>query len=253
MGLIKVEKCLFTGKSVSNYEDGQARDAIEYILDFKTHTILIRLTPKALLWPENDEFFKENKTFFIELLNSNNWFKDQQSLITIDKLKDLVNGIQIPSTPQEKADRLFQKYLSMQQEDGQVVYVDFNYFEGLLWKELFFKSHNELVYYTRHLKELELITVTFASGPSVHNFLVTVKGLNYGIKLQLEGDKSNLCFIAMAFKPETSNIRNAIKEALIETGFKPILIDEQNINSDRTINDEIIANLKKMPFLCSGF
>ena len=38
-----------------------------------------------------------------------------------------------------------------------------------------------------------------------------------------------------------------------ETGFEPILIDERNIDSDRTINDEIIANLKKCKFCIADF
>jgi hypothetical protein len=256
MGLHKITRCIFTDKPISNYEDGQARDAIEYILDLSTHKFLIRLTPKAINWFEQDDFFRENKHVFNQLLNSNNWFKDQQTLITIEKLKDLVGGILVPKTPKEKADNLFQKYLGMQQEDGQIVETEDGYFEGLIWKELFFKSYKELIYYTSYLDKQGLINaifVDYGSGYILQKFSITVEGLNYGIKLFSEGEKSNLCFIAMAFKPETSNIRDAIKEALIDTGFKPILIDEQNINSDRTINDEIIANLKRCRFCVADF
>ena len=57
----------------------------------------------------------------------------------------------------------------------------------------------------------------------------------------------------MSFKKETAEIRSAIKKALDLTGFIPILIDEQNVDSDKTINDEIIANLKRCKFCIADF
>ena len=39
----------------------------------------------------------------------------------------------------------------------------------------------------------------------------------------------------------------------IQTGFTPIFIDEKDISSERTINDEIIANLKKCKFCIADF
>ena len=57
----------------------------------------------------------------------------------------------------------------------------------------------------------------------------------------------------MSFRDETKKIRNAIKNALIETGFEPILIDEKNIDSEKTINDEIISSLKKCKFCIADF
>jgi hypothetical protein len=257
MGFYQVDKCIFTGLTVTNVEDGSFEDAIEYLLYLGTRRIFFHLTYEALDWDNENQFFQTNKHIFQGLILNNNWFEDKKTYITIDKLKELLSQKTFPKTPQEKADNLFQKYLGMQGEDGQVVVVDKNYFKELVWKELYFKSYNELLYYTKHLHNQKLIHATFTNEISIADILVsfyiTIEGLNYGIKLQSEGDKSNLCFIAMAFDDKTSNIRNAIKEALWETGFKDILIDEQNIDSDRTINDEIIANLKKCRFCVADF
>lgn len=57
----------------------------------------------------------------------------------------------------------------------------------------------------------------------------------------------------MSFKPETKPVRDAIKSALKKTGYRAIIIDEENVDSDKTINDAIIANLKKCNFCISDF
>jgi hypothetical protein len=48
-------------------------------------------------------------------------------------------------------------------------------------------------------------------------------------------------------------IRSAIKQAIIETGFIPIIVDEIHVKSDVTINDEILASIKKSRFCISDF
>lgn len=259
MGLQTAENCIFTDLPANNIQDGHMRDAIEYWIDVGQGRLLIRLTPEALHWNESNEFFKEYKHIFRGLILNNNWFEDQKTFITIDKLKELLPTKSYPKTPTEKADYLFQYYLSMQKEDGEVVDISDNwrYFTQVAWKQLYFKSYDELLYYSKHLDNQRLIDATFQSiekeNDTLLEFFITVDGLNYGIRLQAEGEKSNLCFIAMAFKDETKIIRTAIKEALWETGFKEILMDELNIESDRTINDEIIANLKKCKFCIADF
>jgi hypothetical protein len=84
-------------------------------------------------------------------------------------------------------------------------------------------------------------------------FSFTYNGLARYIELFNEGYASNICFIAMAFLPETLLIREAIKRALIKCGYLPHIIDEQNLPSDRTINDEIIAGLRKCKFCIADF
>jgi hypothetical protein len=257
MGLHRVEKCIFTDLPVSYYEQGEMRDAVEYVLDMKTYGILFRLPYESIKWGNENGFFKGNKHIFRGLILNNDWFEDQtNTFITIEKLKELLTQKTYPKTPLEKADLLFQFYLKSQKEDGQIVNLDFEYLSQIAWKQLFFKSYDELVYYSRHLNKIELLELEIFDHYGyieLRKFSITVKGLNYGIQLQSEGDKSNLCFIAMTFNDDIKIIRTAIKEALWETGFEPILIDEQNINSDKTINDEIIANLKKCKFCIADF
>ena len=257
MGLTQVEECVFTGLPVKNIVDADMRDAIEYWLDLGTHKIIFRLSHEALKWNVDNDFFQQNKYLFQGLIFNNDWFENQKDIITIDKLKELLTQKTYPKTPQEKADTLFEYYLSMQKEDGETVRPDYKYSITYAWKKLYFKSYDELLYYTKYLDSQDLISAVYTtsrkSDDGLFSFNITVDGLNYGIKIHSEGEKSNLCFIAMSFDKRTTYIRNAIKEALWETGFRDILIDEQNIDSDKTINDEIIASLKKCKFCIADF
>lgn len=57
----------------------------------------------------------------------------------------------------------------------------------------------------------------------------------------------------MSFGNDMKETRNAIKKACLKTGFTPILVDEVHYDSDTTINDAIIANLRKSRFCIADF
>jgi nucleoside 2-deoxyribosyltransferase len=57
----------------------------------------------------------------------------------------------------------------------------------------------------------------------------------------------------MAFSDDMKDVRTAIKSALSRTGFEPIIIDEKDIDSDKTINDAIISNLRQCKFCVADF
>jgi hypothetical protein len=251
MGFLDIDICIFTGEKAQAIINSIA--AVEYFVTINGKQHLIRYSNLQT----DNPFFIKNKNIFYALLYNDDWFEDEQTFITIQKLEKLLASKSFSTTPEDKLDRLFLKLFSFQQEDGQIVKPAKGYFDNILWKILYFKSLDELNYYSRVLSERNLIDATYSNTKErpglLEAFRITFKGLNYEIQLKEEGDKSNKCFIAMSFKEETREIRNAIKSALDLTGFVPILIDEQNIDSDRTINDEIIANLKRCKFCIADF
>jgi len=252
MGLYEINDCIFTGLPVEHISSD--RGAITYILEINKIKIQISLPFYATKWPISEKFFKQNKHIFVGLLFNNKWFNDSKKIISIDDLKNLVQEADYPKTPNEKLDSLFLELCSMQQEDGQkIILVGWD-----LWKILYFKSQDELEYYLQYLDTLGLIEAEYGSatlnGKKVfHSFRITFQGLNKVIDLKESGKNSNLCFIAMSFRPETMKIRQAIKSALLNTGFRAIIIDEENIDSEKTINDAIISNLKKCNFCIADF
>jgi hypothetical protein len=256
MGNIEQTKCIFTDYEATPLMNGT--DAIEYIIEINGKRHFIKLPHTAQNWNQENEFFKKNKHLFFGLIFNDNWFKDEKTYITIDELKDLLKSKTFPKTPHEKLENLFTYLVKFQNEDGDLINVDLDFYKNILWKILYFKSVNELNYYVDTLISKYLIQGEFKqnmeySSKLLEKYWVTFEGLNHFIEINEAGLNSTNCFIAMAFKPETKEIRQAIKEAVEESGFSPILADELNIDSDTTINDAIFANLRKCKFSVSDF
>ena len=57
----------------------------------------------------------------------------------------------------------------------------------------------------------------------------------------------------MSFSSSQQDTRAIIKAAVYNCGYDPILIDEQHIASDVTINDTLIAEIKKSKFIIADF
>jgi hypothetical protein len=87
----------------------------------------------------------------------------------------------------------------------------------------------------------------------IYEYGLTVAGLSRLIRAN-EGLDSTYCFVAMAFDNElNTTYTNAIEPAIIKTGFTPLRVDKVHIQTDRTINDEIIAGIKKSKFVIADF
>lgn len=217
----------------------------------------------------NDIFGKEPSKTFIDnehilngLLLNKKWPKE----VIIDSDQDLINEIlkfNIPANPQEKLDYLFEYLFNEQREDGVAfkIYLSFN---DNLSQSLFFKNNNEFKFYINTLNEKNLINIKSKLGSDVRSLggshtpdgfelSITFDGFAYYEKITNEGLKSTNCFIAMNFDDSMSETRMAIKSACKKTGFNPILIDEIHYASDSTINDAIIAELKKSKFCIADF
>lgn len=244
MGNHNISECIFTGLPVTPIIDGV--DSVEYVVNINGKNRFISLPWEALNWNSDVKFFKQNKLLLNQLLQNNNWFETPKQYITIDKLKILIKEKNYPTTPKQKLEGLFLQLSEKPKVDGGWIDINEKLIENLINK-IYIKSREEFYFYFKTLEEQNFVKMNNGG------YSITFKGLDYKIKLEEEGQHSNKCFIAMSFKNETKEIRNAIKNALIETGFEPVLIDEKHIDSEKTINDEIIANLKKCKFCIADF
>jgi nucleoside 2-deoxyribosyltransferase len=57
----------------------------------------------------------------------------------------------------------------------------------------------------------------------------------------------------MSFSPDQEKTRIVIKEAIVECGYIPVLIDEVTYSSDVTINDAMVTFIKKSKFIVGDF
>lgn len=256
MGSIPLDKCIITGLPLRLKWDDV--DAIEYWINVKDREVFLSFTVYALYWEETDDFFKDNKLKLEGLIYNDEWLTDQRTLITIDVLKELVLQRYFPETPTEKLENMLLFLFELQGFNGELYELDQLSYYNALWKSLYFDNANELTFYFGCLKEAGYLKLQDSGSNNgslslIHSFQFTFSGLNKVISLKEDGQNSKNCFIAMAFDYRTLEIRKAIKKAIEETGFIPIIIDEQNIDSGRTINDEIISSLKKCKFCIADF
>ncbi|MDD2305600.1 MAG: nucleotide-binding protein [Prolixibacteraceae bacterium] len=186
---------------------------------------------------------------------------DKQNLEFVyseDRLLNLIEETFIPRTPNEKAGQLLVLLNKI-----------FPWFCGEierrnLFNLTFFPSEKEFDIYISHfinsgyISKLESNKNVVISGilirETVYSIDITFKGIEYLASIVEHGRNSRNCFVAMSFSGEKElEIKEAIKAALKETNYNPIIINEQHFESDRTINDEIIAGIKKAKFVISDF
>lgn len=248
----KDQTCYFTDLPAS-YIPGD-RDAIEYSIEFDENYLVFALHNE--LWSRESKVLQNNKWIFKGLILNHKWPLREDELITEEILEKIAKEAYVPRTPKEKLDNLLLALHDITPHIGQEVEFpeDFHAFVA----KLFFKDLEEYSFYINTLYNKKLITGTVTSGSRSHDFHLsyielTFEGLNHIIDIQESGKKSNRCFVAMSYSSEARPIREAIREVCMQLGFQTILVDETHHNSDQTINDAIIAEIKKSKFCIADF
>lgn len=230
----------------------------EYRIEYNNEYRFIRIgqTFKQLVSQDNFKLYKhllagaifnkqvsddETKDFYWITLTSSNFEK-------------ILSEISYPKTPKAKLDNLLKTLYNLQSFDGEVVNIHGVVLKPEFYYKHFFKSENECIYYLKELKYQGLIDCVFLRDIDIPvNFHITFKGLNYYLEITEHGNLSNKCFVAMSFDSTMKDTREAIKRAILDNGFEPIIIDEQIVESSQTINDAIIAAIKSCKFCIADF
>lgn len=127
------------------------------------------------------------------------------------------------------------------------------YIKGQHWRKFYFIHTEEFVFYLDNLKSSSYLDFK-VSDSGYHGIKLTVEGLERIIQFQ-EVKNSPHCFVAMSFDDELRIVyTEAIKPAIEATGFLPLIVsDVEKIQSETTINDTIIASIKKARFTIADF
>lgn len=122
------------------------------------------------------------------------------------------------------------------------------------WRGMFFHSLQEFVFYIETAEDLGYIEIQAKTSDGYLGIRLTAQGLKTIISQENEKN-SKICFVAMSFDDEMYKLYcEAIRPAIIETGFDPLIISEKkDIPSDSTINDAILAAIKKSKFTIADF
>lgn len=261
------KSCPLTDLLIQNYNEFEK--VTTYSIEQSGKTYWISLCNSCFLGEKGNELVKPHQHILRGLIANDKWypvkdqaihFKDNFKHISIfedTSIETILRDFDYPKSIKEKLDYILELINEKQSFEGEEINIC-----AMLGNELFktyCKNIQEGFYYINTLVDEGFLKVkTFAAMQNFrdkvpNNIEITFKGLNYIVKLQEEGERSDKVFVAMAFRNETKGIRKAIAEACEETGFKPIIIDQEHLKSDQTINDGIIVNLKKSKFCIADF
>lgn len=173
---------------------------------------------------------------------------------TEDKFLEFIKNNYPIYSPSEKLDLVLEFLYNRTSYDGQLLDLELQreVFDTEVWRKYYLSNKDEFLFYIHSLKSQGLIDYKNAKYELV-NLHLTIEGLTKIIKNQ-ENANSRECFVAMAFDDSLKSVyANAIQPAIIETGFLPIIISNTNVEPDKTINDAIIAAIKKAYFVIADF
>tara|TARA_R110002020_G_scaffold98272_2_gene234138 strand:- start:131 stop:1084 length:954 start_codon:yes stop_codon:yes gene_type:complete len=253
MGMMQSpERCHITGLPTTDFPSSE--DICEYFIEIDKNKFLLKFN-----WDhKNNSFVESNKYILYGLLLNgkfpNKYIGASGEILNNSKLEKLIQEAVVPKSPDEKKDNLLIYLHSLQEYEGSPI--RFSSENEIAARKLYFKNYKELVFFIYTLQDQGLIgfkgTKT-SDSTHISQINLTYEGLTKVIELAESGNKSKRCFIAMSFSPEATEIRDAIKKVIYELGFVPILIDEIHYDSHITINDALIAEIKKCKFMVADF
>lgn len=199
---------------------------------------------------ENDAWFKKNKHLIAAAMHNGLSLFNEDEVIDLPLVKLRLSTSVIPHTPKMKLDSLLRYIADQIEVPGKNCTMQLR--DETTQRRLYFLDDDEFGFYVQTLKAQELITI-FIDTSDLVGVRLTFKGLAYLAELEDAGSLSKYCFVAMAFDNAMKESRSAIERAIEESGYIPVIVDDRNIDSDKTINDEIIAQIRHCKFCISDF
>lgn len=181
--------------------------------------------------------------------------------VSVANLKEVVKDSVYPITSTQKRNGFIEFLYRNQEWEGNPMSLVENtsLFDEVMYRN-FFKNSAELLFYIDTLKELGYVKATSnntgRSGYAFNTFRLTFKGLEFIENMHNSGPQSKKCFIAMSFNEKSSlvqAIEETIKKVVRKCNYEPVIVKDQHVKSDRTINDQIIADIRGCKFLIADF
>ncbi|QNE42189.1 hypothetical protein F1C16_21420 (plasmid) [Hymenobacter sp. NBH84] len=252
--------CPFTGIHIPEGNQWRVsnRDAIGYSIAVGKHYYSFTIKRRALRgdWNE-DSWFRKNKHLVVSAMYNGLALFDEEEVVDLALVKQRVTSSTIPHTPKMKLDNLLRFIEEDVQYPGASVthlYVGPDPIAEVFSNrivELYFRNKDEFFSYLETLSFQGFINL--GKTYTEYYYGITYKGLSYLASLEEEGSQSNRCFVAMAFSNDRAPYRAAIINSIKKSGYEAIIIDVKHIESDKTINDQIIAEIRKSKFCIADF
>lgn len=205
-----------------------------------------------------DELFNNNELWRqyrreIEYLVFNDLWPKNFRMVNSESLEAMISSSGVPNSPMEKLREVIFYFKSDSSYFGQPIYAQKNHsFDVPLIKKTGILNYSELeriLYSGIELGFLKDEGITKMS----YSVSLTLKGWEEAEKYQSQKE-STTAFVAMSFDPGMIEVYGEwIAPAVRECGFDPYIVLEQHPNSDVTINDAILAGIKKAKFTIADF
>jgi len=237
-------KCPITGFNVKPVSG--VGDFYHYYFEYNGHRFHIAMDHLLI---HETEFWEANrekiKTLFYKGFRLHSGF-------TLKEVEDFIEQNYQLKPPNQKMDELLEYLHSLAKYEGEVVKFPMKLINEEFWRKFYFANGQEVYFYIKVLQKQDLITL-IETQDEINQFSFTIEGLNRVIKLY-ESKTSRFCFVAMSFADEMEVVyRDAIAPAIRESGFEPIRIKDEHLPCDVTINDAILAGIKRSKFTISDF
>lgn len=244
-----------------NYEEALKVPGIEVFRLQKEQAILFRTPDMAWITKVgirtlniNEDSVASTRINNLKSLIYNHISFDNVSYAKSEELEEFIDQNTPRYTPGEKLENALRFVANLMSYDGQQI--DLNVETELelteIWRKYYYNNEVEFMFYIETLSNRGYLEYTPTSDTLV-GLRLTVSGLAALVENN-EAHNSRYCFIAMSFDKKLTHIYSeAILPALNQTGYLPFILTERHVDSERTVNDEIITGLKKARFTIAEF
>ncbi len=237
-------------RPVFNHSDTSRNYFHVVILDELRYVAGFEVSQSLLFHEFSDQEYDDLDTLF-----RNNIWPQNQTLTTSEDILAFIRLNYPDRSPISKADRLLHYIQRQSRYDGDYVSVQDFYLQGNhQWKSLFLNDQAEFTFYLSYLIRNDFLESKEFGKEGISYVRLTVKGIEKVIEIQ-QTLNSKSCFVAMSFDETLRSVyEKGIHPAIQESGFESIRIDDDKaIPSDFTINDAILASIKKSKFIIADF
>jgi hypothetical protein len=198
---------------------------------------------------EDQKFWESNRTAIYYLIENGIWPKGKM----VDKplLEALVSSSGVPTTPRDKMIEVLHFISTNQKYFGEWVSIESKDYDSIIRKTGILKP-DELEWIIRESANYCFLTIKTEHKQAVV-VILSIKGWEIA-ELRNHDKDSKTVFVAMSFDPEMVDVFNGwIEPAIRECGFVAKMVLDDSIESDQTVNDAILAGIKKARFTIADF
>jgi hypothetical protein len=198
---------------------------------------------------EDQSFWDNNRVAIFYLIENGIWPSGKM----VDKplLEALISSSDVPKSPFEKMKEILSFISINQKHFGEWYSLDHKDYDSLVRKlGLVYPDELEGIIKESSNYGLLEIKAEYKEGMVV---ILSLKGWELADERN-QDKQSDTVFVAMAFTDDMKEIfNNSIRPAIEACGFKAKIVSEDYLKGDQTINDAILAGIKKAKFTVADF